>query len=118
MSIKQQLQQQSNRLDKCRHNLVAAKQRKDQSLIAELTLEIATITATIADMKAQQGQQLSAKGTVIQAMAFSRPLTKAEQGDMGKLKKTVRGLVVVHPLTALGRELGIKKVTGYAAAEF
>jgi ribosome-associated protein len=118
MSIKQQLQQQSNRLDKCRHSLAAAKQRKDQPLIAQLTAEIDAITATIVDMKAQQGQQLSAKGSGIQAMAFNRPLTKAEQGDMGKLKKTVRGLVVVHPMTALGRELGIKQVTGYAAAEF
>ncbi|BFO07527.1 hypothetical protein GGER_00370 [Serratia rubidaea] len=33
---------------------------------------------------------------------------------MGALKKSVRGLVVVHPMTALGREMGLKAVTGYA----
>lgn len=27
---------------------------------------------------------------------------------MGKLKKSVRGLVVVHPMTALGREMGLQ----------
>ncbi len=27
---------------------------------------------------------------------------------MGKLKKSVRGLVVVHPMTALGREMGLR----------
>jgi ribosome-associated protein len=45
-------------------------------------------------------------------------LTKAEQADMGKLNKSVKGLVVVHPLTALGREMGIKDVTGFAPAKF
>lgn len=28
---------------------------------------------------------------------------------MGKLKKSVRGLVVVHPMTALGREMGLAR---------
>jgi len=37
---------------------------------------------------------------------------------MGKLKKSVRGLVVVHPLTALGREIGVTAVTGFAPASF
>lgn len=33
---------------------------------------------------------------------------------MGSLKKAVRGIEVVHPMTALGREMGLKVVTGYA----
>jgi ribosome-associated protein len=37
---------------------------------------------------------------------------------MGKLKKSVRGLIVVHPLTALGRELTVEKVTGFAPKKF
>jgi len=37
---------------------------------------------------------------------------------MGTLKKTVRGIVVVHPMTALGREMGLKVVTGYAKKAF
>ena len=32
---------------------------------------------------------------------------------MGKLKKSVRGLVVVHPMTELGREMGLKEMTGF-----
>ncbi len=36
------------------------------------------------------------------SLPFRRAITKKEQADMGKLKKSVRGLVVVHPMTALG----------------
>lgn len=32
---------------------------------------------------------------------------------MGKLKKSVRGTVVVHPMTELGREMGLKEMTGF-----
>ena len=46
-------------------------------------------------------------------MPFRRAITKKEQADMGKLKKSVRGLVVVHPMTALGREMGLKEMTGF-----
>ena len=49
---------------------------------------------------------------------FRRAITKKEQADMGKLKKSVRGLVVVHPMTALGREMGLKEMTGFARSEF
>lgn len=34
------------------------------------------------------------------------------------MKKAVRGIVVVHPMTALGREMGLKEVTGYAKKAF
>jgi len=51
-------------------------------------------------------------------LAFNRPLTPAEQADMGKLKKSVRGLIVVHPLTAIGREIGVEVVTGFAPRKF
>ena len=51
-------------------------------------------------------------------MPFSREITKKEQADMGSLKKAVRGIEVVHPMTALGREMGLKVVTGYAKKEF
>jgi ribosome-associated protein len=58
------------------------------------------------------------KGADVKSLAFNRVLTKAEQADMGKLKKSVKGLVVVHPMTALGREMGIKEVTGFAPKAF
>jgi ribosome-associated protein len=41
-----------------------------------------------------------------------------EQADMGKLKKSVRGLVVVHPMTELGREMGLKEMTGFCKTAF
>lgn len=37
---------------------------------------------------------------------------------MGKLKKSVRGLVVVHPLTKLGKALKLDVVTGFAPTAF
>lgn len=48
---------------------------------------------------------------------FQRAITK-EQADMGKLKKSVRGLVVVHPMTALGREMGLQEMTGFSKTAF
>lgn len=54
----------------------------------------------------------------MRSLPFNRALTKAEQADMGKLKASVKGLVVVHPMTALGREMGITKVTGFAPKSF
>ncbi len=33
---------------------------------------------------------------------------------MGKLKKSVKGLVIVHPMTKIGKELRIEVMTGYA----
>ncbi|HFG4653647.1 TPA: DUF2810 domain-containing protein, partial [Salmonella enterica subsp. diarizonae serovar 61:l,v:z35] len=29
-----------------------------------------------------------------------------------------RGLIVVHPMTALGREMGLKEMTGFSKTEF
>ncbi len=52
------------------------------------------------------------------SLPFRRAITKKEQADMGKLKKSVRGLVVVHPMTALGREMDLKEMTGFARSEF
>ena len=52
------------------------------------------------------------------SMPHRRAITKKEQADMGKLKKSVRGLVVVHPMTALGREMGLKEMTGFSKTAF
>ena len=51
-------------------------------------------------------------------LPFQRAITKKEQADMGKLKKSVRGLVVVHPMTALGREMGLQEMTGFSKTAF
>jgi ribosome-associated protein len=118
MNLKQELQNLNNRLDKSQRKLAAAVQRGDAEVESQIKNDIETIDKKITSLKGQQTQQVSGKGKGIAALAFNRPITKAEQADMGKLKKSVRGLVVVHPMTALGREMGVKVVTGFASAEF
>ena len=118
MSNKNELQQLNNKLDKSRHKLAAAQERDDQDKVEFLQREITTMTRRIEKVKARQSGELSGKSAAVKAMAFNRVLTKAEQADMGALKKSVKGLVVVHPMTALGREMGVDKVTGYAFKAF
>ncbi|MCL1115212.1 MULTISPECIES: YibL family ribosome-associated protein [Shewanella] len=118
MNLKQELQTLNDKLDKFRRKLAAAEQRGDATVIMQFKKEIATVTKRIASVKGQQSRELSKEGVALKAMGFKRVLTKAEQADMGKLNKSVKGLVVVHPLTALGREMGIKEVTGFAPAKF
>ncbi|OAN11678.1 hypothetical protein A3K86_18470 [Photobacterium jeanii] len=118
MNLKQELQQVNNRLDKCRHKLAAAMSRSDQPMIDQFKAEIAKLEKKRDGIKGTRSRQANDKGNDIKAMAFNRALTKAEQADMGKLKKSVKGLVVVHPMTAIGREMGIKEVTGFANKPF
>ena len=118
MSIKQELQRLNNRLDKCNHKLTAAKERGDQVIVQQFQTEITGLNKAITAAKSQKDREVGGKSESIKALSFNRELTKAEQADMGKLKKSVRGLVVVHPLTALGRELAIEKVTGFAPKKF
>ncbi|MGB0895138.1 MAG: YibL family ribosome-associated protein [Parashewanella sp.] len=118
MNLKQELQQLNNKLDKQRRKLTTAQGRGDEKIIQQFNKEIAALTKQIASIKGQQSRLLNKEGLKVSELAFNRELTKAEQADMGKLKKSVRGLVVVHPMTALGREMGLKKVTGYAPAKF
>lgn len=86
--------------------------------LAAIDAEKLTITTEIERLRKEKSKVLSAQAQKIQKLAFSRPITKAEQADMGALKKTVRGLEVVHPMTALGREMGLKEVTGFARNKF
>lgn len=72
------------------------------------------LNAEIERLRAVQASHFSAKAQQLLKMPFSREITKKEQADMGSLKKAVRGIEVVHPMTALGREMGLKVVTGYA----
>ncbi|GLP95442.1 YibL family ribosome-associated protein [Paraferrimonas sedimenticola] len=118
MSVKDELQKAHNQLDKFRHKLTAAKRAEQLDVIAQIEREMKKLTAKINTLKSKQSKQLSAKGETITSMKFHRALTKEEQADMGKLKKSVKGLVVVHPMTALGRELGLEVATGYAPKKF
>ena len=76
-----------------------------------VTVAIRTFVDPASEKDLKEAQKL-------QAMPFRRAITKKEQADMGKLKKSVRGLVVVHPMTELGREMGLKEMTGFCKTAF
>ncbi|MGF1753468.1 YibL family ribosome-associated protein [Vibrio makurazakiensis] len=118
MSDKNELQQVNNRLDKCRHKLAAAKERKDGSVIRQFEDEIKKLNKKIAQLKHKQSFDVNQERKSLIDMPFKREITKAEQADMGKLKKSVKGLVVVHPMTKVGKELGLKVMTGFAPKKF
>lgn len=118
MNTKQELQKLKSKLDKASHKLDAAKKRGDQVMMLKFKAEMKSLTKQIGKAENKNNAEVSDKCKTIQALHFSREITKEEQADMGKLKKSVRGLIVVHPLTALGRELTISKVMGFAPKEF
>lgn len=118
VNIKQELQNINNKLDKLRRRLAKAQLVHDQPNIVNIKWELAKLEKQKLEIGGQQARQNSSKGEAIKAMPFNRALTKKEQADMGKFKKTVRGLVVVHPMTALGKEIGVTEVTGFAPKEF
>nr|WP_250115479.1 YibL family ribosome-associated protein [Escherichia coli] len=84
----------------------------------QLEKEKATLEAEIARLREVHSQKLSKEAQKLMKMPFQRAITKKEQADMGKLKKSVRGLVVVHPMTALGREMGLQEMTGFSKTAF
>ena len=114
---KNEIKRLSDRLDAIRH------QQADLSLVeaadkyAELEKEKATLEAEIARLREVHSQKLSKEAQKLMKMPFQRNYKK-EQADMGKLKKSVRGLVVVHPMTALGREMGLQEMTGFSKTAF
>lgn len=114
---KNEIKRLSDRLDAIRH------QQADLSLVeaadkyAELEKK-ATLEAEIARLREVHSQKLSKEAQKLMKMPFQRAITKKEQADMGKLKKSVRGLVVVHPMTALGREMGLQEMTGFSKTAF
>ncbi|WP_260260459.1 YibL family ribosome-associated protein [Vibrio intestinalis] len=118
MSIKKEIQQLNNRLDTCRRKLDAAKSRGDQEMITKFTDEIDKITKKVSQLNHKQSYELNKERKSLLDMPFSREITKAEQADMGKLKKSVKGLVVVHPMTKIGKELRLDVMTGFAPKKF
>ncbi|MDM3323562.1 YibL family ribosome-associated protein [Citrobacter sp. Cb080] len=115
---KNEIKRLSDRLDAIRH------QQADLSLVeaadkyAELEQEKETLETEIARLRDVHGQKLSKEAQKLAKLPFRRAITKKEQADMGKLKKSVRGLIVVHPMTEPGREMGLKEMTGFAKSDF
>ena len=115
---KNEIKRLSDRLDLIRH------QQADMSLVesaekyAEIEKEKATLEAEIDRLRAVKGHKLSKEAQKLMDLPHRRAITKKDQADMGKLKKSVRGLVIVHPMTELGREMGLKEMTGFSKTAF
>ena len=118
MNLNEELQNLNNRMDKCQRKLAAAIQRDDKVIIKQFKDELLSLNKKTQNVKHRKSSEVSVKGKDVKSLAFNRVLTKAEQADMGKLKKSVKDLVVVHPMTAIGRSMGIKAVTGFAPKAF
>ncbi|WP_407552581.1 YibL family ribosome-associated protein [Vibrio parahaemolyticus] len=118
MSIKTDIQKLHNRVDTCQRKLDAARSRGDHEMISKFTDEVEDLTKKLNQLKHKQTYELNKERKSLLDMLFSREITKAEQADIGKLKKRVRGLVIVHPMTKMGKELRLDVMTGFAPKEF
>lgn len=120
--MKQQQQAEIKRLS----DKLDALKRQSQPLLAngqltelgELVKEQQEIEEQLARLRALRDSKLSQEAQKLQKLPFSRVISKKEQADMGALKKRVKGLVVIHPMTALGREMGLREMTGFASHNF
>ena len=115
---KNEIKRLSDRLDMIRHQMAGLSLVDSAEKYAELEKESVKLEAEIERLRDVKGQKLSKEAQKLMSLPFRRAITKKEQADMGKLKKSVRGLVVVHPMTALGREMGLQEMTGFAKTEF
>lgn len=115
---KAQIKLLSDRLDLIRRQMASMQLTSEVEKHAELEKEKATLEIEIARLKAVRNKKLSKEAQKLVDMPFKRPITKKEQADLGKLKKSVRGLTIVHPMTALGREMELDVMTGFSKADF
>ncbi|EKB9457526.1 YibL family ribosome-associated protein [Salmonella enterica] len=115
---KNEIKRLSDRLDAIRHQQASLWLVESADKYAELEKEKERLEAEIIRLREVHGQKLSKEAQKLMNLPFRRAITKKEQADMGKLKKSVRGLIVVHPMTALGREMGLKEMTGFSKTEF
>ncbi|MFH8136119.1 YibL family ribosome-associated protein [Pantoea osteomyelitidis] len=115
---KAEIKRLSDQLDALNHKEPQLLESGDAEKLGELLKEKETLVNEIDRLRNVREQKLSKEAQNLQQLPFSRTITKKEQANMGALKKSVRGLVVVHPMTALGRELGLKEMTGYAKKPF
>ncbi|MGG4609828.1 YibL family ribosome-associated protein [Providencia sp. Me31A] len=115
---KTQIKLLSDRLDLIRHQMASMQLTNETEKYTALEKERAALEIQIAHLKAVRHKKLSKEAQKLVDMPFKRPITKKEQADLGKLKKAVRGLVIVHPMTALGREMELEDMTGFSKTEF
>ncbi|EEX36223.1 MULTISPECIES: YibL family ribosome-associated protein [Vibrio] len=118
MSLKNDLQKLHSRLDTCSHKLESAKTRGDSAMVSKFTDEVDQLTKQINSLKNKAEYELNKERKMLADMPFYRELTKEEQADLGKLKKSVKGLVIVHPTTKIGKALRVEVMTGFAPKPF
>lgn len=115
---KVEIKRLSDLLDALNHKDPRVIQQGNPELIAQHIKEKEKLASEIERLQGVRVEKLSAEAQKLSRLPFSREITKKEQADMGSLKKSARGLIVVHPMTALGREMSLKAVTGYAKKAF
>jgi hypothetical protein len=118
MNLNREQQNKQNQRDKIQRKLAAARGRNDQDMITKFTEEMEKLSVDLAQIQNKQKSTLTQKEREVKALPFSREITRSEQADIGKLKKSVRGLIIVHPMTKLGKELGLDVMTGFASRVF
>lgn len=118
MSLKTDIQNLHNRLDRMQRKLDGAKTRGDQELITKYTDEVDQLEKKLNSLKGKQDYTMNKERKALLDMPFSREITKAEQADLGKLKKSVKGIVIVHPMTKIGKQLRLEVMTGFAPQPF
>lgn len=115
---KAEIKRLSDRLDLIRHQMPEMHLINEAEKYAELEKEKAKLEIELVRLKAVLNQKLSKEAQKLMDMPFKRAITKKEQADIGKLKKAVRGLIIVHPMTALGREMELEEMTGFSKTDF
>ncbi len=108
----------SDKLDALTRKEPALLESGDAEKLGELLKEKDKLTQELERLRGVREEKLSKEAQKLKQMPFNRAITKKEQANMGALKKSVRGIVVVHPMTALGREMGLKEMTGFAKTAF
>jgi len=115
---KNEIKRLSDQLDALNRKEPQLLESGDVEKLGALLKEKEALVIEIERLRGQRVEKLSAEAQKLQKMGFSREITKKEQANLGALKKSVRGLVVVHPMTALGHEMGLKVMTGFAKKPF
>ena len=115
---KAEIKRLSDQLDAINHKSQPLLEAGDMEKLGGLQKEKHTLEEEIARLRNVREQKLSQEAQKLQKLSFSRAITKKEQANLGALKKAARGVVIVHPMTALGREMGLKEVTGFAKKAF
>ena len=116
--VQSEIKDLSDKLDALNHKEPVLLASGESEKLGELLKEKDKLEAEIERLRGVRAEKLSKEAQALQKLPFSRPITKKEQANMGALKKSVRGIVVGHPTTALGREMGLKEMTGFAKTAF